>query len=514
MKQLVSVLICLILTSCSSTGRKGAKSFEAFLKKGDYQKAITLAKSKDFYPEQKDQLIKLIELATAHFLQKNYYQSLKTFDEAKDVSDKLFTVSIKKKISAAMSNNNSDNYYGEKYERSLIRFYQALNHALLYQTGKYETYTVEEVVKDKKISKVIPEKILNQKEKRQHLFSARAVILEWDSLLKNYRSQLAGETAYKEDMLAKTFGAYVHNLVGTRSDKQIAKNLLKDANRLLFQNYNSYPTFNGKFQKFRDDFEKLPKMKKSIVEKEYVDETVVQKQLKDYLNANNKGNVTIVLNDGLVAAKTARVIDFPIDLGAVGTGAAIAGKSGLSLYAFTLQALRLGKAGKPSISFELPEVKRKPVKAQYELSFTQNGKEVSKIELAIINPLSDLANEALDEKIVSTYASIGARLALKHAAAIGTAYVAYKAAVRNGTPEFLAQIMGAGLYTASNKAISASEKADLRYWSSLPHTVRMANANLSEGNYQVTLLSNGQKIKDLGTATIGKSQQLLVFNNL
>ena len=266
------------------------------IKKGEYQRAQDLVAGKDFYNDKESKLLKLLELGSVHYLKGEYEASLNSFDQAKTLSDKLFTVSISKKVKSAVTNDNYDNYYGEKYERSMIRYYQSLLHFLL--SIKKTEY----------------------KEKKFHLSGSKAVLLEWNSLLDNYKSTTGGKVAYKDDLLAKTFGGFVHEHAGTRSDRRIALNLYKDAKKVLLRNFNTLGTYNSLSNKFKKNLSKLSNMPLKKVKKNYVQETSYAKGLKNFLNqriktlkkSKAKDEVMVIVEDGLIASKVAAKRIFPI----------------------------------------------------------------------------------------------------------------------------------------------------------------------------------------------------------
>ena len=175
--------------------------------------------------------------------------------------------------------------------------------------------------------------------------------------------------------------------------------------------------------------------------------------------------------------------------------------------------LALAQNGAPGISYELPEVAPKRTRTSMEIVVKDmNGKEKLRRPLAIINPLSNLAYEALDNKINSTYAKIGARLAIKYVAAIAAAYGTYQTALNAGSPAFLAKVAATGTFAVAHKGIVSSETADLRYWSSLPHDTRMTSFHLPPGEYQffIRKLKGSSWIK-LGTKKI-KSKNPKLYN--
>lgn len=489
-KRICFLFICILITSCASTkkNRDAQKELKRLTAKGNLSKAIELVKGDGFFPEKRSLLLKKLELGNLYYLNDQFYQSVKTFDAAKELSDKLYTESLSKALKAAISNANQDNYYGEKYERSMLRFYLALVHFNLYTHGKYEAYSIFEKLDNGKLrEKKIPEKKLSNSERRQHLFSARAMILEWDSLLENYKEIHKGQSTYKTDLMAKILGAFIHEQVGTRADRNIAKQLYKDAKNVLFKTYNLYPTYNSKFKTFSKDYKKLKKLSKNKIKKKYIVETTYAKGLSEFINSRLKDlktrkddNLKIILKDGFIAQKTARKIDFPLPMMRLGY---VSGKE-TSLFVFTLEMLAISQGSKPSISYELPGIEKKTQDLEYyAIVKDKNKKLISKKRIYLINPVSDIAWKSLDNKTSSLNKKIGTRVALKHVAAILAAYRIYKS-----RPDALGKIAAGISYAAANKGIAASELVDLRFWSTLPHNIRMGSLNVkAEQDYELQI---------------------------
>ena len=158
---------------------------------------------------------------------------------------------------------------------------------MLYQNGEYKAYSkkVSSKVNDKVIHKIINVKkeILTAKQRRHHLMAARANLLEWDSLLDNYHSQSAGVATYKFDLSSRLFGAYIHEQMNTRADRQISLKLYKSAKQILFRNYNLYLTFNKKYKRFNKNFKKLANMKTKDIKRKYIKQTHYALELSKYI---------------------------------------------------------------------------------------------------------------------------------------------------------------------------------------------------------------------------------------
>ena len=495
---------------CASNRRQVRQTYQEHLQAGRWEQALQLAKGNTFYQEERSKLLKLLELGTLHHLKGEYFQSQNYFDQARELGDRLFTVSISKKVLKAVGSDSLDHFYGEIYERSLLRFYSVLNHYLLYQQGLYESYS--------RGKESVPRKELSARERRRHLDAARAMVVEWNAKIKEWRDLRAGETVYKDDLLAKVLGAFIHMQMGSQGERNIAQLLYREAGKVLFQNYNAYPSFNARSKEFKEDFEKLPQLERAEVEKQYVQATPWARDLQKYLREGEKStsgrkrsNVAVVVHHDLIAAKRPKKYYFPLDFTLMRV--ATMGKMGPAEFALDVLGLAalVGTGGYPSIEFELPEVPEKAVEANFYVQISRVGGPSKSWPLQLINPMNDIAREAIEEHSLATRLRLGVRLAGKHLAAIASAYTAYQTAIGKGTPSLAAQFLAKGLYVAANRAIAASEQADLRAWLSLPHSISMTSFYLGPGTYQVKLQreQGGEKVSyplaELSLKT-GKSQ--------
>ena len=220
-------LFIFFICSCSNTinNREASVSIYNSVMNKNYQEALQMAQSDNFYSDENSKLLKLLDIATLQYLNKNFYQSLKYFEKAKELSDDLYTKSLSRKALSAWD-ANLDIYYGETYELSLIRFYISLVNYNIYQQGFYEEYIDENGI-------IIPKKELTNSEKLFHLNYARSIIIEWDSFLKSIQNEEYGKAKYKNDLLAKIWGSFIHLEFNDKNDNQIALQLYKDMDNVL-----------------------------------------------------------------------------------------------------------------------------------------------------------------------------------------------------------------------------------------------------------------------------------------
>ncbi|MBF0300354.1 MAG: hypothetical protein HQK51_16665 [Oligoflexia bacterium] len=541
---LILFLFAFLTASCSSVDTKKQKQLRELFFDSKYEEANKTVAELIPLSEERSKLLYFLEKGLILHAQGKYFSSNAHFNAANDISQRLFTKSISKSAQSMLTNDTYDNYYGAFYERSLIHFYLTLNNFLIYQNGEIEEHLYEEEAPPSlvantstpkgELSKVIPKKILSAKEKREYLNRARAQILAWDSLLSSWRDGREGKSVFKNDMLAKVFGSFVHESYQTPSDLQIANQLLKDAKDLMLKNYNAYPTFNRNFVKFKKDFDALPSMDVEKVRSDYVLATDFQKELVDFLEQNisktkesKEATVAIILQLGMIPEKISKKYNFGLE-GAVGgiedpekrKMAMSIGSTALGYFAANILGLvpkdgdwlspgatigvEVGKLAATHIgfSFELPKVINTPTnkRACVEIYDKSKGTIVKTSTLPILNPLGDIAEEAVDEDSAIRYVKTGVRMGSKHLLAILSAYGTYKMISSKSSSDFIARNAAVLQYIALSKGIALTERADVRYWITLPKDIRMTKISLAKGCYGVRVkIADGQLPCDLNS---------------
>ncbi|GMO62096.1 MAG: hypothetical protein Ta2D_08360 [Rickettsiales bacterium] len=494
-KNFIFICALFLVVSCTSD-RDTSSKLRVMLLKQDYKSAEDFAMSNDFYDEKRNVLLKELERGNIFYLEGKYKQAFLHLYQAKQISDELYTTSISKKIVATAISTQLDNYYGERYERSLIRFYLSLVNYNLYITGKYEAY------KDQNGNK-IPEQKLTENERRQHLSVARANVLEWDSLLTSYKNELAGESTYKRDLTQKIWAAYIHKQMGSSNDKQIALQLYKDAKDTLLKNYNLYPTFNDKSDDFDKNYSKLAHLPIAEVQKKYVSPTIFANDLIAFIDkeiaqmeSRRDENLVVLVKDGILNKKKAKrvVIGFGISEAALRSRE----KGDVDIIPIVYPATQLGVLygdpflltlglTAPTFEFEVPSVPDYVNNAVLTGILSKNGKEVSRFPIVITNPLNDIAQKEINDKFAGQIVKTAGITITKHIAAIIAAKVAYNAMINQKMNPLIALISTMGTYKAATMAINASAEADLRNWSSLPYNIRFGTANVPQGEYDFTI---------------------------
>lgn len=512
MKKSFFIFSTLFLLGCSTGGRGDRFELRNFYATGAYDQGLEFIEKSKYYQDKNERLLTLMEKGMIWHAKGDYEKSSLFLDEARALSNDLYTTSISKKAEKTLLNDTYDVFYGEIYERSLLHFYLSLNAILNYQKTK----------------------------KRDDLFKARAEVLAWDSFLNSVKEDRLGRSVYKNDLLLKIYGAKIHEMIGTREDRNIALQLYKDAKDVLLKNYNTYPSFNQHYKDFKKDFEKLAKLSLDEVKKKYIVESELQKNLKDFIDDNinrltrpEKKNktmkeiktlVTLVLEKGLIAEKVADKSFYSLDFLAKEPLIALFAADVLGLLpspnsynpggAYVGIVVASAALQNIGIGFELPKVINTDVPKKLSLVvLDKDNKEILVKEVPLINPMGDIAEEAVFESSAWTYTRTGFRLATKHGTAIAASFATYKA-LGGGRKEndFLARNAAVLQYIGAAKAIEESEKADTRYWSTLPNEIRIVDLELNPGLYQLEIRQSPTEKITLGSVEVPAQDSPVLVN--
>jgi hypothetical protein len=500
-----------LLCSCATRSDRETRShLLGTLSSRNYRASLEIVQSDNFYPEERSTLLRELERGTVLYLSGNYYQALENFDRAHRKSDELFTKSIRGKMKSLVS-ENLDNYYGERYERSLIRFYESLVNYKLYKSGLYEAHIRNE--NGNSIS--IPEKRLSDAERRRHLLSARSLMIEWDSLMASYRTELAGQSTYKVDLLAKLWAGFIHEEFNSSEDRQIALQLYRDAKDVLLKNYSAYPTFNDKHRDFNANFSKFTRMPLEEIGTRFIAPTPATRGVSEFIDSkiaklseNRRDNLTIILREGLVSPKTAKSIRVSVPLALL----LIVGSNSQNFINFVRGVLfSLGAADLPMVEFELPQIRSESSPSLYQATiFDSSGLRIDRFPLVLVEPVSEIAAKSLEDRLTAIYLQTIATVTAKYATAMYSAYKIYL-----GNRSEAGKMLALLSYGAASRAIAETTRADLRQWSSLPSRLYIGSVHLRPGRYSLAIevgatgATPGPPISTR-TLNIGHSQSELV----
>ena len=472
-------LLCFLYGCSSAADYKKQLEVRTLLAQNKLPEALAITQKNDYFSSNASQLIQHMDRGMLHYMNSNYYQALKEFDKAKQLSDELYTRSVTRTAVAGIVGQSFDAYRGEKFELSILRFFQALCHYNLFTLGFYESHRDGDMI--------VPRKELSDEEKRMHANAVRATVVEWDSLLNSFYADEAGKNKFKTDMLAKVWGGFVHKQFP--ADQQIARQLYKDIHKVLLQNYDTYPSYNNKYAEYDKNYSKLQKLSKAEIEKTYIQDTDHAKYLKQYADAGEKSvqekkpdTLAVVLKTGRISLKRQKRVSYTIPI-ALLLGTANSGNNDFRQFIFTVLPGQV-------IYFGLPEREKKAPPPTYILIVKDTkGKPVHKEQMALAAPLSDIAYHEYEKNYNALYTATATRVAAKHAAALWTAYLLYKERQKNDDSNAL--LWARLSYSMATVGIAASEQADLRYWGTLPSNIYMQTLRIPEGEYTLEIERNG-----------------------
>lgn len=505
------------------------KAFREAYIASEYDKASEILEKSELKKDPKSTLLLQLELGTLKLAQENESEAILIFQNALDLIDQLYTKKLSAKAASFLINDASDIFYGASYERSYAHYFLAKSYY-----GRYQ-------------------KLQNKLD----LQGARASILAWDTYFTELQRSAAPKTIYQTDLMLKIFGAEIHEVSQIRTDKQISLQLYKDAVQILDTMGGAFDVFNSQSKDFIKDYEDALKDGKKPDPKKYTP-TAAQNDLQDFLHYKilsltreirnsdfalqvkelkpsadvlkkvngPKANVVVVLEEGMIPQKVAKHFNFGLKgavdsvnspaakafIATVGTVALTSfamntlgmnpGKStSAGEFAFGYEATRLGVT-EAAIEFELPMIESSPKLKDYELFILdEKGKILKQESFPIISENGAIAKLVLEEDVVSRYVKTGVRVAVKHLVAIVAAMQIHNKLKGNG--DFIAGAAAMATYVGASKGIAALEKADTRYWSTLPQAFRLSELDLAPGTYQVAISTKGQKPQENSMKILG-----------
>jgi len=511
MDKLLLVFLSLFLFSCASSQREERSAIRQAYEENKLDQALTLLNSKELKENTKNQLLYKLEEGIVLHKKGELENSTKRLEEAKQIFKENYTTKVSQKISSVIINENTQNYASSRFENSLMHYFLTLNHLMESQKA-YET-------KDRKAKKL--------------LFRSRAEVLAWDSTLREFQASNLERAVFKNDLTAKVLGGLIYERTGKRSDKKVALQLYKDGLKLLERNYGLYQSFNQNSQEFQKEYDKLKKIKKAELDEKYLHGTsffnetksFLEKKIESLSKRKKNKNFSAVFNLGLIPRKKGKFynIGFKGALDAVEDPVAKhfmarVGLPVLTLFAantlgliprkgeWTYPGAPLGyhlaqfTAYQAGLEFELPVIEDFSPPQSLELIATdEKGKEY-KAPLFLLNPVGEMAKQALAEDALATYLKLAPRIAAKHLIAIMAAYKTYQLLKGKGMMELLAKAAAIAEYLTASQLIKISEKADTRYWSTLPREIRVSELELPPGKYQLRIA--GAKEQSLGEVFI------------
>ena len=495
-----------------------AKALDLFAQ-GDFAAAESETIKPEVIKESQNRLLSLLELGAIAHYQGLYVKSNFYFFRAKQVARELYTTSIREQIATGIFNDNSASYVVMEYELSLLHYYIAANFLLTSQSERLPAYSIPEIRDGKNIifsAQSGAEQVLTARDKAEALTRARAELLDWNAYLREVRERNRGQPYYKDDLLNKVFAAYIHRLVGTMPDQNIARVLLKDADEILVKAYSAYPTFNAKSEEYVEGYKKFEAMGVDAVKDRFIAKTPRYNATQAQIDGSQKaqGNVMFLLEHGLAPKRKEKsyviglstlfreIKDPGLRRAVEEIGAHVlielAPQFGLAFVGATVVGAATGKGekgGNPEFlsealdsaigfEFKLPMVEYEPVNESYVIRYVREGdsREFT-APVCVLNPVGDIARLNIERRASALALKTGVRVGLKYLAALVPAVLTYKKV--NG-PDFVKLLAAGAVWMAGKKIVDATEAADTRAWGYLPKWIGIAESTLPPGQYRVS----------------------------
>jgi hypothetical protein len=351
---------------------------------------------------------------------------------------------------------NQAEFYGQRYERSLIRFYQSFLH-----------YKLASENVDKKF----------------HLGAAKNVLQEWDSIFNQYKLEVGSRSLYRSDLMENLWGGLIHEQIESPSDRQTALILYRRAKELLSSDYSIYPTFNSNYEQV-DNIQPTQHMQDLIT---YIDRKIAQLNDRSAVD-----NLVVVVKDGLISEKKIR--NHSINLkqsdiwnasyisSILSTPANSSHNIDQNAFAIFLSVILL----KDDLAYYTSYIDFKDT-TQVMATVTGDNDFSVAFPLAVAEPLSDIAVVDINHKNTVENAKLVARMTAEYVTAAVTAYLTYREILKRSENSLSALLVALPIFKALCKGIRAHNRPDLRQWRLLPSNIHLGTAYLPPGTYTLNI---------------------------
>jgi hypothetical protein len=545
-----SLGLLFFLTSCSSQltlTKERASMREALIKK-QWPEAYASLEKAGLSKEKNDRLLYLMEKGLLSHYEGRFDQSLIHFEEARTHVQTLYTKSVVNGVTQTLWLEESNDYRGESYEHSLIYYYLVVNHLILSDSAESSEEKQKHLLAARSEILSWDSWLTNLKQQ----FQGESVFRQ-DLMIKilgakvHYNMGTATDRRISLDLIRDAYDVLFRYYNGLPAFNGKFKEFKKAFSHLS--------TLDP--QKVWDQYVQLTPMSQSLID--YLDEQLVnlcfhlkekqcvgehrdylslvdvQKRIQDKLilkrqqakeSSHQLVAVSLGVGLGLMTEKQADPYNLSLETALAhskdspGRAALLAvGIPVLTIFmSETLGLVPPANQWNPpgdflgtvvthyavsnvGFSFELPRFPQGKVTSTFQVLFKRQGESSSagewKAPLVCFNLYPELALEALAEHSSWLYTRLASRLGLKYGSAVLAAYGTYQLLTREqNVPPFLAKNAALMQYMASSHLIAQSEKADLRYWSSVPSGLFFADLSLSPGEYDV-YLDGGESQKQL-----------------
>ncbi len=544
--------LCFLNACATSPSGLRDKARDHFLR-GEFQAAETETLNPAIIKESKSHLLTLLELGAIAHYSGSLEKSNEYFFRAKRLARRLYTKSIREQVATGLINDNAASYVGMDYEISMMHYYIALNFLFLSQTETIPAWSMREVKDGDNIifpAKTIAARTLNRQTQVDFLGKARSELLDWNAFLQTVRNSNRGKPYFKDDLLNKVVAAYIHRIIGSSRDKNIASVLYKDAENILIKAYSAYPSFNQKSANYIDNYKRFSSLGMQAVRDRFITKT-----------AHYEHTIALIKNSHKKLRSSKRSIHYILEFGAISprkekrfviglstlfknikepklrqaveelsthTILYLAPEFGLTVVAAAVVGSAVDSAGSRKgqaqpyltdtvdsvIGFEfyLPEIPKDPIKYQFELRFTNAATNANTVvPVGLLMPLNDIARFNVERRATAVAFKTGLRVGLKYLAALVPAIYTYNK-VDGG--KFIKMLVASAIWATGKKIVDSSESADIRSWNLLPKWIGGIEVQLEPGNYTVTAIAiddGNRKETPLGSIVVDEKPNRKIF---
>ena len=321
--------------------------------------------------------------------------------------------------------------------------------------------------------------------------------MQWDDFQEKTENEHKGENFYARDMLAKSWGGYIHTRLGTNTDMQSARILYKGMGPLLNTSYKIYPSFTQEEQKRFLSFvkEKIAFLNMPAKERE-----------------KKENNTEIIVKTGLISPKKGESFSMPLQIEQkyLELYKEFNDRNGLfyfeiptiekpegapvlflKIYEYTQSGQKDAHKKQPASSPEKEENKETSSQKASPLpqrAENTKGKLIDEKPLVLMEPVSEIAYQEYQNIRPKLIAKAVAEITFKYSLAIAAAVATYES-----VPDDSKQLAYLQL-ALTIQMLNYTQSADTRYWSTIPAYIFQQSVKLEKGKYILEIHNKEGKI--------------------
>jgi hypothetical protein len=430
-------VVAALMVGCASTGKVQEELAEQMML-GNYPGALLVVEDqKSGAYDGKNRLLYFLERGMLLHYDRQFAESNIAFEEAKRISDVLYTESLSDQGFSLMSNDYALAYAGENFERTLIHLFSALNYI---QLGEPDSALVE--------------------------------VRQVGDYLRKLQVDSTNENVYQEDAFARYLSALLYESGGELDSAFVDYKKAASAYRAYGSKY-SVAVPNSLMPNAERVAARLGEW--ALDDLHELDGGVPPNLLPP-----GTGEVIVLHYNGLSPIKGQEKYTIPFSqawllVGAFQAAADTGDREDVNrAIAFASQI-----AGVDSVSVAFPIYVDRPYEIVHMMPQASGALEISVPEL--VEDIGAIAVKDLADRIVRIRTKAIARAAVKYAIQKGAEATARLAGGNYG------DLLAAATALAGNIARYASEQADKRVWSTLPDQIWMSSIVLPEGTHDLTI---------------------------